>query len=214
MGINYLCLPRPHRLRGAFDYKIMPSGVYQHHPNQGFQKGIHISLQTEFQKGNKINLGKKFSEEHKRNLSKSHKGERPWMIGKKHSEESKKRMSIAHKGKKLSEEHKKKIGISGIGKHCGEKCNWWKGGITSENDKIRHSSKFKLWREKVFKFDNWICWICEDRSGNGYTIKLYPHHLKKFSEYPKLRFEINNGLTLCKFCHKTYTDFGRDFNKT
>ena len=99
----------------------------------------------------------------------------------------------------LSEEMRNKISLTNRGKNC----HFWKGGITPLNKILRASKEFKHWREKVFERDNWTCWICEKRG----SVKLHPHHLKKFSDYPKLRFEINNGLTLCEFCHKTYTDF-------
>lgn len=90
----------------------------------------------------------------------------------------------------------------------GEKNHFWKGGICFENYKLRRSAKFAKWRKKVFERDNYTCWICEERGA-----MLHPHHLKKFSDYPELRFEVSNGLTLCEFCHKTYTEFGNQWNK-
>lgn len=93
-------------------------------------------------------------------------------------------------------------------KVAGEKCHFWKGGTTKTNLLIRKQREHRVWRKEVFEYDNYTCWICEDRNGNGHGVILNPHHLKKFSDYPKLRFEVNNGLTLCEFCHRTYTDFG------
>jgi hypothetical protein len=78
----------------------------------------------------------------------------------------------------------------------------WKDGVTPVNKLLRGSSEFKKWREEVFEYDDYTCWICE------LTGRLHPHHLKSFSNYPALRFVKSNGLTLCEFCHKTYTDFG------
>jgi hypothetical protein len=85
----------------------------------------------------------------------------------------------------------------------GEKNPQWKGGVTPKNKIIRSSSEFKQWRKQVFEYDNYTCWICGVRGK-----KIHPHHLKSFSKYPNLRFVKSNGLTLCEYCHKTYTNFG------
>lgn len=72
----------------------------------------------------------------------------------------------------------------------------WKGGISPTYVKIRNSIETKQWREKVFKRDHWICRECEQVGG-----KLRPHHIRPFAKYPDLRFDVNNGITLCKKCH-------------
>jgi hypothetical protein len=73
--------------------------------------------------------------------------------------------------------------------------NNWKGGITGENEKIRRSDKYNKWRDDIYKRDNYKCQIC------GSKKDIVAHHIKEFAEYPELRFDINNGITVCRSCH-------------
>lgn len=100
----------------------------------------------------------------------------------------------------FTEERRKRLRES----HLGKKCIFWKGGISTENQKIRHSIYFRLWRESVFVRDNWTCQKCKIKSGIGYSIYLHPHHIYNFSEYFLLRFDVNNGITFCYNCHKEF----------
>jgi hypothetical protein len=93
------------------------------------------------------------------------------------------------------------IRISGANNHS------WKGGITPINKAIRKSLKYKQWRKSVYDRDNYICVLC---GGKGNGKNLNADHIKPFSLFPKLRFEVSNGRTLCKDCHeKTDTFSGR-----
>jgi 5-methylcytosine-specific restriction endonuclease McrA len=33
-------------------------------------------------------------------------------------------------------------------------------------------------------------------------VYLQAHHRKPFAEYPNFRYDVSNGITLCKDCHK------------
>lgn len=35
--------------------------------------------------------------------------------------------------------------------------------------------------------------------------RLEVHHIRTWSAYPSMRFDISNGITLCKKCHKKVT---------
>jgi len=134
-----------------------------------------------------------FSKKWKKNLSIAHKGQEGYWLGKKrplHSQKTKEKMSLAHKG---------------------EKSYLWKGGITPKNKKIRNNIKYRLWREEVFKRDNWTCVFC--RKGN---CCLNAHHIYSFANYLKLRFIVSNGITLCRECHQEFHNkYGRkNHNKT
>ncbi len=134
---------------------------------------------------------KPLSRKHKQKISKSMKGLIPWNKGKPRSEETKRKISLAIKGKKRPW-------------NTGEKnCNW-KGGITPINEAIRNSLEYKLWRKAVYERDNYTCVWCGDKKGNN----LQADHIKRFSDYPELRFVLDNGRTLCKKCHETTDTYG------
>lgn len=129
------------------------------------------------------------------------------------------------KNKKLSKKHKEKMSAthkelcannknippSRLGKSpnnkgksrldmLAEKNHNWKGGISKSKRPV-HSIKYKNWRKKVFEKDNYTCQDCGIKSGLGKAIYLEAHHIKGWADYPKLRYKVENGLTLCKSCH-------------
>ena len=57
---------------------------------------------------------------------------------------------------------------------------------------------YTKWRQQVYKRDNFTCrWPnCQNNK------KLNAHHIKTWANYPGLRFNVNNGITLCKYHHK------------
>ena len=79
----------------------------------------------------------------------------------------------------------------------GSKNNRWKGGITPQNQKARASPEYEKWRIAVFSRDNFTCTVCGIRGHH-----LHAHHIKPFSTFKELRFNIDNGTTLCIACHK------------
>ena len=93
-------------------------------------------------------------------------------------------------------------------KQSGENCHFWKGGITSINEKIRKSLVYKFWRLAVFTRDNYTCQICFKRG-----CLIHAHHIKTFSLFPKLRLAIDNGKTLYVDCHKKTETWGHHFSQ-
>lgn len=85
----------------------------------------------------------------------------------------------------------------------GEKNPNWKGGITPQNLLIRMTAEYRLWREAVFKRDDYTCQHCYSRGGT-----LNADHIKPFAYYPELRFAIDNGQTLCVDCHRNTPTWG------
>ncbi len=84
-----------------------------------------------------------------------------------------------------------------IGKMAGSKHWNWKGGKSSINQRERNSPEYKVWRDSVFVRDGWKCSMCPNPEG----LKLVAHHIKSWAEFPLLRFEVDNGITICACCH-------------
>jgi len=162
-------------------------------------------------KMSKAKKGKNFSEEHKKNISKAKLGKPSWNKGIPQSEETKRKLSEANKGEKgsfygkhHSEETRKRISEA----QRGENGHNWKGGITSLNHFFRNNVDYKLWRKAIFERDNFTCQACKKYGGD-----LKAHHINNFSDFPELRFAIDNGITLCKSCHqKFHKMFGQKNN--
>lgn len=76
----------------------------------------------------------------------------------------------------------------------------WRGGLTSEEQKLRTTKEVKEWKLAVIRRDNFTCWDCGKRGG-----KLFAHHIKRWKYYPDERLDLDNGATLCKECHDKYT---------
>lgn len=167
--------------------------------NKGKKRSLEARLAT-----SRALKGRPKSEEHRRKIALINIGRTSVM-----SEETKRKISLSNKGKsrglgrkrpewerlKISESHKKRRELH----------HNWKGGITPENERIRSSVEYKLWRTAVFKRDNYQCiW-----GGKEHGKKLQADHIKRFSEYPELRFAIDNGRTLCVDCHKKTDNYGR-----
>ena len=146
---------------------------------------------------------KPFTKKQRKNMSIAHSGEKNYMYGKHHSNKTKKKLSLIFKDKKFPEE--RKIKMRG---RTGSKSSNWKGGITKKELLIRQSAEYKLFRENVFKRDNYTCRKYGTKGGY-----LHVHHILNFHSYPELRFDVDNGITLSKKAHKEFHDkYGRKNN--
>jgi len=84
-----------------------------------------------------------------------------------------------NKGKKWSKEFLEKFSKSRIKKDA--------TSVSSFN--------YRQWKKAVFERDNYTCRKCSTNEC------LHAHHIKKQKEFPELRFDVCNGLTLCRRCH-------------
>jgi len=105
------------------------------------------------------------------------------------------------KGDRHTEQAKEKVRLFALTRG-GEKAGNWRGGVTEINTLVRCSRQSREWRKTVFERDNYTCQDCGAHNGNGTAIVLNVDHIKPFAYFPELRFELSNGRTLCRECHK------------
>ena len=138
--------------------------------------------------------------------------------GKKHTEGTKKKIGKSHKGKKHYNWKKPawNRGKSGLKK---EKNPAWKGGKVELSKLIRNCFQYRQWRSDVFTRDDFTCQKCSEKGcrleadhyPKSFFYLLDKYKIKSLEEaynYEEL-WNINNGRTLCKGCHKKTKTYGR-----
>ena len=146
------------------------------------------------------------SEEHKKNISNALKGRISPRKGAVMSEETKRKIglanSVALKGKKMSFETREKIAFALLGRERpntrGERAhNWIKDRTKVKRRDKKDGSLYIQWRKDVYKRDGWKCKML-----NGECVgRIEAHHILPWRDYPELRYDINNGITLCYYHH-------------
>ena len=104
----------------------------------------------------------------------------------------------------IKKAHKNKSFGYKPGENLREKNSSWKGGVTYKGRMIRKSRDYAKWRKAVLIRDDYTCRNC----GAYKNVPIEVHHIYSFSKYPELRFDINNGKTLCQPCHKKTNSYG------
>lgn len=158
--------------------------------------------------------GRPLSEEHKKKIADA-------QIGKFISEETRIKIGISGKGRVP---HNKGIGyVNGLCKVCKKDftskktakriyCSilCYRIGSSKENhykwidDRTklsktnrRDDSSYKEWRKNVYHRDNFICKI----NNKDCLGRIEAHHILSWKDYIDLRYDVSNGITLCKYHH-------------
>lgn len=142
------------------------------------------------------------------------------------TEEHKIKIGLANKGKIRSKEVITRI-IQSRRKSILNKGKFhynYKNGRTPLYMRIRNLTKYKEWREKVYKRDSYTCTKCKNNLGGNLNAhhkypfaKLLNEFLQEYNTFSPVKdketlvrlavkwkpfWNINNGITLCKYCHK------------
>lgn len=166
------------------------------------QLGVKESLETRAKiskalLGNQYAKGKNWSFETRQKQIIARVGVNTWTKGTKHTLEQRQKRS--ERMKKMWQDGVRNIPVGRTGKDSTN----WKGGITVITRGIRRSNEYVIWRKAVMERDNKTCIWC------GVTENLHVDHIKRFIDYPELRFAIDNGRVLCFDCHKTTDTYGK-----
>jgi hypothetical protein len=159
--------------------------------------------------------GRTFTLEHRLKLSAAHRGKVPWNKGIPHTEATKLKLSRINigrpsprkgikggtpwnKGRSWTPEEREKLSQAHIGKMTGPNHPNWRGGTKRERLRIMATALYQKWRKAVLARDDFRCFACGERSR-----RLNAHHLYPWKYFPRLRFALENGITLCEECHRT-----------
>lgn len=159
-------------------------------------------------------------------------------LGKKPSKKNLEKLKIANTGRKKTQEELRKSREAKLGKKnpmYGKKPSKEHRLRISESLKktkartrdlvfqevihaIRNSPQYKMWREEVFARDKFTCLWCLDAKGGNleadhikpFMLIIKQHEVKTVAEAMMCKelWEIANGRTLCKRCHKTTDTWG------
>lgn len=178
----------------------MPSGVYDHYKQRGRKKITTDETRKKMSESAKKRKREPLSEETKRKIGLAN-------SKKKRTDEEKLHLSLLKKGKKLPK--RSKIWCENLSNALKGNCpsiesreknrksqlkRWYGDGIIPEREN-RDNSKYRDWSKEVKKRDNWKCKIC------GSSENLEAHHILPWRDFPEERYNINNGITLCKLHH-------------
>ena len=123
--------------------------------------------------------------------------------GWKHTDEAKKKMKETRKRQICSANTRKKMSIAMSGANNPA----WIADRTTlaklhNGNEYRNSPAYKDWSRSVKIRDDWKCKMSnEDCDG-----KVVAHHILSYKDYPELRYQLNNGITLCRFHHPMKRD--------
>lgn len=120
------------------------------------------------------------------------------LFGRPRSDETKKRISQAMSGRTLSDAHKRAVSEARI--------NLYDSIGRIGRDPARRGWQYARWRRAVYKRDEKTCQVCGDTEDT-----IFAHHILSWKDYPELRYELSNGIALCRTCHnKLHKNRGRN----
>jgi hypothetical protein len=169
--------------------------------------GKHLSAKTRG-RISKAHIGKVRSDASRTRQSEAMKGTKNHFLGKHHTRKAREKIGAAERyntycvGRAMSKETRAKIGEA----HKGNKCYFWKGGISFEPYCVKFNRVFKEYIR--FKFNN-KCFLCSmTTEENGQLLSV--HHVNYNKNCGCDGDKTCNFVPLCRSCHSK-TNYNRDY---
>lgn len=81
----------------------------------------------------------------------------------------------------------------------GPACPNYIAGTSPERGRLFSRAEGKAFRAAVRERDGHRCRRCNHAERGKWSLPV--HHIKPWARHPELRYDVNNGVTLCKPCH-------------
>src|SRR5690606_40306416 len=88
-----------------------------------------------------------------------------------------------------------------IEKNSGENHHWYNPNLTQADREASRSfdPENAKWRMAIYRRDHFTCQVCGQKHDN-----LNAHHLDGYNWAIDSRYDIDNGITLCIICHRSF----------
>lgn len=134
-------------------------------------------------------------------------GRLPWSMDRRERHRQRILLNPIRLGTTTSKEAGAKLSASQKNRFAGDKNKHprWiadRSKLNISNVRPMNDWRAREWSRAIKNRDGWRCKIVNDNCSG----KLEAHHILPWSKFPELRYELNNGITLCHFLHPKKRD--------
>jgi hypothetical protein len=83
-----------------------------------------------------------------------------------------------------------------------KKGNRWRGSSGKVRYMTWRKNVFELNKRKIGLSKQYVCEKCGKKRKT--TRVLHAHHIYSWKKFPKQRYDRNNGVVMCKYCHDKF----------
>ena len=145
--------------------------------------------------------------EYREHMRKAHVGLPSGAKGKKHSDEARLKNRMAHLGKPSGmkgRHHTEEAKAANAKAHRGRKPHNWIPDRTKlkTSNTHKYDIRYREWARGIKMRDGWKCKLA-DSTCRG---RIEAHHIYPWAKYPAKRYDVTNGIALCRHHHPRKRD--------